>query len=119
MKNQRTLITIAGAVLVLGFFLPWIDIGGFGISGWGFARNTAMSSFIWLVPIGGLAMLITGATGSKHARLTSAVVGASLVGYAVVKTVHSFFATTGIGLWMIIVGALAALAIPLLSRSER
>lgn len=117
-KKSRTLITIAGLVLVLGFFLPWIDFGGFGVSGWGIARNTSMSSLIWLIPVGGLAMLATSLTGSRHARLTSVVVGLGLVGYAVIKTVHSFFATTGIGLWMIIAGALAALAIPLLSRSE-
>lgn len=118
-KQARTLITIGGLVLVLGFFLPWIDFGGFGVSGWGIARNTNMSSLIWLVPVGGLAMLFTSITGSKHARLTSVIVGLGLIGYAVVKTVSSFFATTGIGLWMIIAGALMALAIPLITRAER
>lgn len=118
-KQSRTLISIAGLVLVLGFFLPWLDFGGLGVSGWYFAKNSSMSSMIWLIPIGGIAMIATAMTGSRHARLVSAVVGLTLVGYAVVKTVHSFFATTGVGLWMVILAALGALAIPLLSRSEK
>lgn len=118
-KHNRTLIAIAGVALVLGFFLPWISFGGLGASGWFFARNSSASAFIWLVPVGGLAMVGTAVTGSRHARLTSAAVGLALVGYAVVKTVYSFFATTGLGLWLVIGAALAALALPLLSRSER
>lgn len=118
-KQSRTLIAVAGLVLLLGFFLPWISFGGLGVSGWYFASNAGASAFIWLVPVGGMAMLATALTGSRYARATSAVVGLALVGYAVVKTVHSFFATTGIGLWMVILGALAALALPLITRPER
>src|SRR5688500_1891923 len=110
-KQNRTFIAVAGLALIAGFFLPWISFGGLGASGWFFATNGPWSAFIWLVPVGGLAMFLTAITGSKHARLTSGAVGLALVGYAVVKTVHSFFATTGIGLWLVIAAALAALAL--------
>jgi hypothetical protein len=118
-KQSRTFIAVAGLALLAGFFLPWISFGGLGASGWFFANNAGSSAFIWLVPVGGLAMFATAITGSRYAKATSAVVGLALVGYAVVKTVHSFFATTGIGLWLVIAAALAALALPLLTRAER
>ncbi len=123
-KTARTLIAASGAALLIGFFLPWVDIGfGPTISGFGVARAangaSMFSAMLWLIPFGGLAMLASALAGSRHARLVSVLVGLSLVGYAVVKTVHAFFATTGLGLWVVIAASLAAIALPLLTRPER
>ncbi|MBI2391679.1 MAG: hypothetical protein HYV09_18970 [Deltaproteobacteria bacterium] len=123
-KAARTLLLVTGAALLVGFFLPWVDLGfGPTISGFAVARHAPsgalLQMMLWLVPIGGLAMIVTAATGSRHARLTSVLVGLGLVGYAVVKTVHAFFATTGLGLWLVIAASVGALAVPLLTRPER
>lgn len=122
-KTTRTMIAVAGAALLLGFFLPWVDIGfGPTISGYTVARAahsaSLFSAMFWLIPLGGLAMLISSLIGSRHARLISCVVGLSLVGYAVVKTVHAFFATTGFGLWVVIAASLGAILVPLLQRRD-
>lgn len=122
-KTTRTLTAIAGAALFLGFFLPWVDIGfGPTISGYTVARasNSAsmFSAMMWLIPLGGLAMVATAVTGSKHARMVSVLVGLGLVGYAAVKTVYAFFATTGFGLWVVIAASLGAILLPLLQRRE-
>jgi hypothetical protein len=123
-KTSRTLIAVAGAALIIGFFLPWVDLGfGPTISGFNVVRAASGGSILhlmlWAIPIGGVAMVATAMTGSRHVRLTSAGVGVALVGYAVVKTVHAFFATTGLGLWLVIIAALAALSLPLISRPDR
>jgi hypothetical protein len=118
-KTARSMIAVAGAALLIGFFLPWVDIGfGPTISGYTVARAGHGASTFWLIPIGGLAMLITALMGSRHARLVSCGVGLSLVGYAVVKTVYAFFATTGFGLWVVIAASLGAILLPLLQRRE-
>src|SRR5687767_10041644 len=123
LKASRTLIAVTGAALFLGFFLPWVDIGfGPTISGYTVARATNSASMLslmfWLIPLGGLAMIVTALSGSKHARLVSVLVGLGLVGYATVKTVYAFFATTGFGLWVVIAASLGAVLIPLLQRRE-
>jgi len=122
-KTARTLLVVTGIALLAGFFLPWVDLGyAARISGFEVARHGPsgglFSTMLWLVPLGGIAMIATAMSNSRYARLTSVLVGLALVGYAVVKTVHAFFATTGLGLWLVIVGALAALLVPLLTRAE-
>lgn len=123
-KTARTLIALTGAALVIGFFLPWVDIGfGPTISGFSVARaaNSAsmLSMMLWLIPVGGVAMLVSAVTNSRHARMISVLVGLALVGYSVVKTVHAFFATTGFGLWVVIAASLGAILLPLVTRPER
>lgn len=123
-KANRTAIGVTGLALLVGFFLPWIDFGfGPGVSGFTVVKNVSSTSLFHLmmlmVPLGGLAMAGCALLGSKHTRLVSAVVGLSLVGYGVVKTVHAFFATTGLGLWVVIAGSCAALLLPFLVRKSR
>lgn len=121
-KTARSFLLLTGIALLAGFFLPWFDLGFAGVSGFQVAKNmpTGMTftAMLWLVPLGGLAMILTAVNDSRYARLTSVLVGLALIGYAVVKTVHAFFATTGLGLWLVVVGALAAVMIPLLTRPE-
>lgn len=122
-KTARTMIAVAGAALLIGFFLPWVDVGfGPTISGYTVARAvhsaSTFSAMLWLIPLGGLAMLVSSLLGSRHARMISVLVGLGLVGYATIKTVHAFFATTGIGLWVVIAAAVGAILLPLLQRSE-
>ncbi|MGZ5968835.1 MAG: hypothetical protein ACXWP4_14280 [Polyangiales bacterium] len=123
-KTARSTIALIGLALVVGFFLPWIDMGwGLRVSGMDVVRHGSSGSLFYLmmllVPIGGLAMVVTAIGGSKYVRLTSAATGLLLVGYGVVKTVHAFFATTGFGLWLVIAASCAALIEPFLARAER
>lgn len=120
-SKTRLWIGIAGAALLVGFFLPWVDTGFGSASGIQIVRGTSGASLwrlmVLLAPAGGLAM-IAFAVGDrwKAARTTSLVTGAALVVYGAIQTVRLFFGITGIGLWLVIAGAVAAALVPLLAR---
>jgi hypothetical protein len=122
-SKVNALVVVAGLALVVGFFLPWIDLGiGPRASGLDVVRHATDSGFFrWMVlavPVLGLAMVLTGATGSRHARVVSLATGFVLVGYGVFKTVHTFFAVSGFGLWLVIAAGCAALVVPLLAAKQ-
>lgn len=119
-KSGRHWIAIVGVALVVGFFLPWVDIGwGPSVSGLRISQaGQGFFSWLMLVPAGGALMALLALGGSKHARVVSALVGLGLVGYGVVKTVQTFFATTGFGLWLVIAAACAALVVPFMSKDD-
>lgn len=116
-------IGLAGAALLIGFFLPWVDSGFGSASGFQIVRHTDGASLwrlmVLLAPAGGLAM-IAFAFGDrwKQARIASLLTGGALVVYGVVQTIRSFFSLTGIGLWLVIAGALCAAVVPLLTRER-
>ncbi len=124
-SKTRLFIGIAGALLTAGFFLPWLDVGGggFRLSATGLDMIRAGDfSFVYvmvlLVPILGVAMGIGALANWRHTRLLSVGTGLGFAAYASYKIVQAFFATTGWGLWLVIVGAIFALAAPLLQPSR-
>lgn len=125
-SKTRLFIGIAGGLLAAGFFLPWVDVGGSGfrLSATGLDMIRAGDfSFVYvmvlLVPVLGAAMTLGAATNWRHTRLLSAGTGLGLAAYASYKIVQAFFATTGWGLWLVIVGAFFALAAPMLQPRSR
>jgi len=121
--DARTWMGLAGAMLIVGFFLPWIDPGGFGTAsgldmvradfGWSFARLMLLA-----IPFAGAGLLAAAVTRSPHAKRISVGIGLAFIGYGVYKTVQAFFAITGIGLWITIAAALLAIAVPLLAKQK-
>jgi len=119
--DARTWMGLAGAMMVVGFFLPWVDAGGmFGVSGldmvragwgWSFARIMLL-----LVPISGAVLVAAAATKSPHTKRISVGIGLGFLGYGVFKIVQAFFAFSGFGLWITIGAAVLAIAVPLLGR---
>lgn len=115
---------LAGALLIAGFFLPWVDPGGFGgfsgldmvRAGWGWSFARVM---LLLIPFAGAGLLAAAVTRSPHAKRISLGIGLAFVGYGAFKAVQAFFTITGVGLWLTILAALLAIAAPLLSRSRR
>ena len=123
-STVRMVTIVAGLALVVGFFLPWIDLGiGPNASGLDVVRHTNGASFFRLmvlaVPIGGVAMAFCAFTNSKYTKLVSVLTGLTLVGYGIAKIVQTFFAISGFGLWLVIAASFAALAVPLLADKER
>lgn len=120
-KNANLVVALTGVALTVGFFLPIIDIGGLvRASGWDIVTSDGLSPWTrlaWLLlPAGGLAMAGAGLTGSKAARGISLGVGVGILGYAAWQTIRVFFATTGVGLWLILVGAIVAVVAGFASR---
>jgi hypothetical protein len=68
------------------------------------------------VPLLGAGMLATGLTRGKGARLVGLAFGLGVLGYLAWSLIRFFFATTGWGLWLVVlaacVGLLVAAAMP-------
>lgn len=113
-KTSRTVAAAAGLGLVVGFFLPVLDVGGmFRASGWDIVTSSNLSLWtrvLWaLIPIGGLALVGSATVDSKAQRPIAITMGLGILGYSLYKTVQVFLATTGLGLWLVLAAAVAAL----------
>ena len=106
--RDRLLHIVAGVVLTFVCLFPFANE----------IYSLLAHPLLQKLPQGGQ-MIATAVTNNRHARLVSVLVGLGLVGYATVKTVYAFFATTGFGLWVVIAASLGALLLPLLQRRER
>jgi len=124
MQKRDMWLGVLGAALVFGFFLPWIDVGGHvKVSGWDFVRE---GGFAWhtrlllaLCPIAGGALAVAGFTRARGAASAGIATGAGILGYVVYKMAYGFIKLTGVGLWMVLVGAALALVVGLMAKSER
>jgi hypothetical protein len=122
MQSKQLPVIIVGAALVVGFFLPWIDVAGAGgLSGWDIARSGHFSLFtrliVAIVPIGGTAMVLAGLAGARASGVALGT-GAAILGYTTYKVVYVFFKITGLGLWLVLAGAVAALVLGLAFRQR-
>jgi hypothetical protein len=130
MERARAGIAVAGAGLVAGFFLPWISadfgVGTFNASAyqmvthWGaFDAAPFMTIMLVLVPVAGLAMLVTALTNSRLMRPISLLTGLGILGYGTFKLAQALFATSGWGIWIVVAAAVAAVVIPLASHAKK
>lgn len=123
----RLLIGIAGLTLLVGFFLPWVDVGGMGFrmqaSGYFAVRSShafgMIEAVMLAVPLGGIAMMVAAFKSARAARIVSLSCGLGLAGYSAYKIVSTFFAVTGWGLWLVIAAGAFAMVGPLLMARER
>jgi hypothetical protein len=122
-KDASLAITLCGAAMVLGFFLPFLDVGAVATaSGWDIVRS---AHFAWttrlalaLLPLGGAALGLAGLSASPESRRMSWLMGAGVLGFLFFKTAWGFFKVTGIGLWLVIVAAVVALALGATGRAR-
>jgi hypothetical protein len=124
-KTVTKVIGIAGALLVVGFFLRWF--GGselFTPSGLDVAKQAGLFDKLALfaIPVGG-ALMIWGATKSPvAARRFAFFTGIFILGYFVFSVarivLEAFQHVAGIGLWLVGAGALVALFLPLLVKQK-
>ena len=122
-QAANTSLVAIGVAAVVAFFLPFLDLGGL-IQASGFdvlvgdgASWTLRLALLGL-PVGGLALIVAGATGSPRARLAALAFGGGVYGYLGVQLVRAFFATTGVGLWLTLLAAAAALGVALFTKSR-
>jgi hypothetical protein len=107
-------LSIAGAMLVVAFFGPWIDVLGLvQVSGWDLAREEMVGwkrHLLWLYPAGGLALAWTAWQGDRAARGVALAVGVFVVGLAAYHVFDGLVETLRYGAWLTIVGAAVAIA---------
>jgi hypothetical protein len=125
MTNKGNAVFIgAGAALIAGFFLPWVDMGIVTASGWD-AVTSGGTDFLTkiilaMVPLLGVGLLVAGLGGDRRAAATAGLVaGTSILGYTAYKVAWTFFKTTGIGLWLVLGAALIALVAGLALRGSK
>jgi hypothetical protein len=122
-QSANKLLVGVGIAAVVAFFLPFIDFGGL-IQASGFdvlvGDNVTWTVRLALLalPIGGLALIVAGATDSPKARLTALAFGGGVYGYLGFQLVRAFFATTGIGLWLTLAAAATALGVALFTKNR-
>jgi hypothetical protein len=115
---------VLGAAIFLGFFLPWIDVGGaVKVSGWDFVRDGHLAwhtrLLLILCPIAGATLAVSGFTRAPRAASFAVGTGAGILGYVLYKMAYGFIKLTGVGLWMILAAAAVALVMGLASRAGR
>lgn len=115
----RIILGTAGLLLVVGFFLDWIDLPSESYSGLELVtsdnrdiRQAVGETRRWIllvIPVLGVALTAIGFLGLRWAAPIAAGIGLLLIGYGIVTVVALFFQTTAIGLWLIVGAALLAL----------
>jgi hypothetical protein len=117
-------LALVGATAVIAFFLPFFDVGGlFAVTGLEIVMNGDISWFtrtlVALVPVGGITIFGAAVTGSRKARPIAGLFGLGVLGYLTYQAIKIFVATTGLGMWLVIAAALAAIVICASSTRQR
>jgi hypothetical protein len=120
----RSLWMVAGAGLLLGFFLPWMTIGqtasvsGLGLlvtSGELVQLVTGPHRFLlFSVPVLGAALVVSAAMGRRVAAWIAVLAGAVILAGGLYTMIRLFLDTTGFGMWLVVGSSLVALVVALL-----
>ena len=117
-EKPNMLLAVAGAALVVGFFLPWFDSGGIGISGWGMVRHLPLSfltkAILVMCPIGGALLALSAFVGGRAASSVGLAVG----GGTLIYFGYKFVSVTGVGLWLVLAAAIVAVIWGLATRGS-
>jgi hypothetical protein len=125
MDKSRGVVVLAGLALIAGFFLPWIDIGGFfQVSGLqmvlhGEGSSTAARVALAALPLVGLALIVAAAGNARAARALGFFVGGGILLYFFGSIAWGFLKTTGVGLWLVLGGSALALVAGLSAARRR
>ena len=121
--NKNLVLTVAGLAMVVGFFLPWIDVGGaFTVSGWDFVKSSHVAwhtrMVLLLLPIAGALLALAGLAGGAAAASLGVATGLGVFGYMFFRIAWGFIKTTGLGLWMVLGAAAVAVVFGLAARGR-
>lgn len=123
----RIALGAAGLCLLVGFFLPWmslptetpagpevVEISGLSIIAMDSAATRLVMGdgqrpLVLAVPVFGLALTAIGFLGFRWAGPIALVCGVVVVGYGIARLIILFFQVTGVGLWLVVIGALTAI----------
>jgi hypothetical protein len=107
-------LAIAGIVMVIAFFGPWIDVlGRLKLSGWTLAHEPMLGwkrHVLWAYPAGGLALALAAWRGAASARTLALALGVFVVGLALYRTFDGLVASLRYGAWLTIAAAVAVIA---------
>jgi hypothetical protein len=121
----RSLLSIAGLGLLIGFFLPWVKLGEL-VEASGFTLVVSSGQVIeqlsgphrlllFVVPVSALLLLFTAIRGTRGTTVVAVMSGLFILGYGFYTLVRLFFESTGLGMWLVVGSALLALSVGLVS----
>lgn len=122
---SRGAYLLACALLLVGFFLPWLRIGELAqVSGLTLTLSDNVAyrgtltgghrALLWLLPALTVALAACAAKGWRSTHLLALLTGLFVVGYALSIVAVLFLSSTAVGLWLMVGGTLALLGLPLL-----
>lgn len=114
--NRKMLTMILGALLVVGFFLPYLSMGPFSASGFEIIKGAGKADkyILLLSPIAGLLLLIGAANSENYIPSRGILVLLALAGvlYLIIRSlieggdIGQLFKMLGIGYWLSLASAL-------------
>ncbi len=116
MNKTHSAVVLVGGALIVGFFLPWISLGLFGgISGfdmvWHGEGDYLSRLALLCCPILGVSLVAAGLNRSRAAAAMGVLSGVGILGYVAVKIAWGLLTGTGLGLWLVLGGAVAAIVV--------
>lgn len=125
----RVLMGFGGLALLVGFFLPWLNVSVPGVDGAaatleaqsGLTLATSgdlvgtPSPLLFLVPALGVALTATAFMGFKWSGQVAVAIAVSLLGYALYVLLQMFVQHTAIGLWIVTASVFLILLLGVLS----
>lgn len=105
MARPRVVSRSAAAVIVVGFFMPWAQLFGFGASGYQMAKLGSYGNLAWLVPAAGVITLLLDWSGSSSRKVAGMAAGilpwlALVVGLR--KVGYEIFQVLAIGAYVVL-----------------
>ena len=122
---RRVGFGLSGALLVVGFFLPWLTAGSaLELSGLGlvFAGGDVVSAvsgtgrfLLVIVPLLGAGLIFGAISGHRVTSWVAALGAGALLIFGLAHVISLFISSTGMGMWMVVLASLLALVLGLLS----
>ncbi|MGD8861013.1 MAG: hypothetical protein PVI30_13480 [Myxococcales bacterium] len=124
----RVVLGIAGLGLLLGFFMPWLQLGsvmsvsGFGLVVSGGEMVEEMSGphrgLLVVIPASALLLFMAAVRGHWIAVWLGIGTGAAVLAYGFYTLLRLFLDSTGMGMWIVVLSALLALGTGLFARGR-
>jgi len=113
-KTQSNLITLAGAVVLFSFLLPWVNLLGSNLSGLDIQKNVSSYKLIWLLPAlaGATIFLNIAGQSTNMIRRLAGLCPFGILVYALNNLGTDLFQAIAIGGWLALLGGAFLIFIP-------
>jgi hypothetical protein len=124
-RGDRGWSVVGGALILIGFFLPWLGEGRGAMSGWDLARLAhapdplPSPKWLYLIPLLGVTAALSGVTAGARGRIVSVIAGAAVIGVLAFLYIRTLNMVLGWGAWLTLLSGLASLAGALLLTASR
>lgn len=113
LSNRNAWLAIPGLAIVVAFFMPFFSVGGVNLaSGLDIAQEAGHASelyLLWLLPIGGLALLFSALAQSKSSKAIGLLTGLGVFLVFAFFLSRALYEGTTWGLWLVMIAGVGML----------